>query len=123
MKITGQIPYLRVADMARSLAFYVDGLGFEVVNSSYDETGVFWASLRKDAAAVMIGSVLEEHLRQLCHSHKVDIFTLKGMDEMPKKADVLNADLKKSGAYGPLDQKQVTAWLGLRNSAAHGKYS
>jgi hypothetical protein len=77
----------------------------------------------KDAAAVMIGSVLEEHLRQLCHNHKVDVFTLKGVDEVPKKTDVLNADLKKAGAYGPLDQKQITAWLGLRNNAAHGKYS
>lgn len=56
MKITGQIPYLRVADMARSLAFYVDGLGFEVVDKSDDETGVFWASLRKDAATLMISN-------------------------------------------------------------------
>lgn len=76
----------------------------------------------KDAAAVMIGSTLEEHLRQLCDAYKVDKTTLKGTDEISKKADVLNADLKKAGAYNTLDQKQVTAWLGIRNSAAHGKY-
>jgi hypothetical protein len=39
-----------------------------------------------------------------------------------KKADTMNADLVKAGAYSRLDQKNVTAWLGLRNDAAHGNY-
>jgi hypothetical protein len=76
----------------------------------------------KDAAAVMIGSVLEEHLRQLCNNHSVDTHVTKGMDTVPKKADLLNADLRKAGVYGPLEQKSVSTWLDLRNSAAHGKY-
>lgn len=76
----------------------------------------------KDAAAVMIGSTLEEHLRQLCDVYKVDNTMARGLDQVPKKADVLNADLKKAGVYGAIDQKQITAWLGIRNSAAHGKY-
>ena len=36
---------------------------------------------------------------------------------------MLNAELIKSNAYSKLDQKNVTAWLGLRNSAAHGCYT
>jgi hypothetical protein len=76
----------------------------------------------KDAAAVMIGSVLEEHLRQLCIIYKVTTTILKGDDEVAKKADTLNGELKKADAYGLIQQKLVTAWLGLRNSAAHGKY-
>ena len=76
----------------------------------------------KDAAAVMIGSTLEEHLRQLCCKHDIETTFLKAGDLAPKKADVLNADLKKAEIYGPIEQKLVTAWLGLRNSAAHGKY-
>ncbi|UEG52601.1 hypothetical protein LLH06_16725 [Mucilaginibacter daejeonensis] len=76
----------------------------------------------KDAAAVMIGSTLEEHLRELCDTYKIQTKMLKGSDEVPKKADTLNSDLKKAEAYNALDQKQVTAWLGIRNSAAHGKY-
>lgn len=40
----------------------------------------------------------------------------------PKKADALNSELVKAGAYGALDQKIVTGWLGLRNNAAHGQY-
>ncbi len=77
----------------------------------------------KDPAAVMIGSVLEEHLRQLCSSNSVDTEIVKGADRIPKKADLMNSDLVKAGIYGVLEQKNVTAWLDLRNRAAHGKYS
>ena len=40
----------------------------------------------------------------------------------PKKADSMNNDLASAGAYSKLDQKNVTAWLDLRNKAAHGHY-
>lgn len=47
----------------------------------------------------------------------------KGTDILPKKANTLNNDLVKAGIYGVLEQKSVTAWLDLRNKAAHGKYT
>ena len=72
----------------------------------------------KDAAAVIAGSTLEAHLKQLCSKHGVAVV----IGANPKKADVLNADLVKAGAYTKNDQKNVTAWLGLRNDAAHGNY-
>lgn len=77
----------------------------------------------KDPAAVMIGSVLEENLRQLCHS--IGIETEIEKEEgifIPKSADRINSDLAKAGIYTKLDQKSVTAWLDLRNKAAHGEY-
>lgn len=77
----------------------------------------------KDASAVMIGSVLEEHLRQLCIKNSIDVTLMKGDNLIPKKTNLLNADLTKAGVYGVLEQKNVTAWLDLRNRAAHGKYS
>ena len=73
----------------------------------------------KDPAAVMAGSTLEVHLRKLCDKNGID--TLK-RDGKPKKADSLNAELAGAGVYGKLDQKSVTAWLDLRNNAAHGHY-
>ncbi|WP_299228939.1 hypothetical protein [uncultured Psychroserpens sp.] len=77
----------------------------------------------KDASAVMIGSVLEEHLRQLATKNNIELtFLDKKENPKPKKADLLNSEITKSGAYSPLDQKQVTAWLGIRNKAAHGEY-
>lgn len=76
----------------------------------------------KDAAAVITGSVLEEHLRQLCAKHGIVTTYTRGGDVLPKRADRMNADLAKNGAYNRLDQKNVTAWLDLRNKAAHGKH-
>jgi len=77
----------------------------------------------KDPAAVMIGSVLEEHLRQLCMKTgiEVEVETEKGM--RPKKADLINAELSKAEVYNKLDQKAITSWLELRNKAAHGNYN
>jgi hypothetical protein len=77
----------------------------------------------KDPAAVLVGSVLEEHLRQLCATASVPVVDHSHGKSLPRKADSLNADLAKVGKYTVLDQKQVTAWLDLRNRAAHGKYS
>ena len=73
----------------------------------------------KDAAAVLAGSTLEIHIRKLCD--KYGVTTTSGKNT--KNADTLNADLVKADAYTKLDQKNVTAWLGLRNNAAHGNYS
>lgn len=74
----------------------------------------------KDPAAVIAGSVLEEHLRQLCVKNGIDINSLGGK---PKKADQLNTDLAGQNVYSKLDQKSITGWLDLRNKAAHGKYN
>jgi hypothetical protein len=74
----------------------------------------------KDASAVIAGAALESHLRLLSGKYGVSIQLPSGQ---PKKADVLNADLVKTGAYNNLQQKSVTAWLGIRNAAAHGEYA
>ena len=77
----------------------------------------------KDPAAVIIGSVLEEHLRQLCNANSISIeFENNKGILIPKNADRLNSDLAKEDVYSKLDQKAVTMWLDLRNKAAHGKY-
>lgn len=77
----------------------------------------------KDPAAVMVGSVLEEHLRHLCGVASIPVEDLSLGKVVARKADSLNADLAKAARYSKLDQKMVTAWLDLRNKAAHGKYS
>ncbi|WP_163992126.1 hypothetical protein [Pyxidicoccus caerfyrddinensis] len=74
----------------------------------------------KDPAAVTAGAVLEEHLRKLALKTGIAVEAQNGK---PKKADFLNAELAGADVYSKLDQKNVTAWLGLRNSAAHGKYT
>ncbi|MPZ48387.1 MAG: hypothetical protein GEU75_03585 [Dehalococcoidia bacterium] len=56
MRFLESVPYLRVRDMARSLEFYRDGLGFSVTRQLDDAHGPFWARLEKDALALMISS-------------------------------------------------------------------
>ena len=77
----------------------------------------------KDPAAVMTGSVLEEHIRQLCIKNSIPIEIIKDSKSIPKKADLLNSELSSANIYNKLDQKSITSWLDLRNKAAHGKYN
>jgi len=73
----------------------------------------------KDAAAVIIGSVLEDTLRKLC-----DINEIKTINDKGKKLtiDPLNIELERGGVYNQLVKKQITGWADLRNNAAHGHF-
>jgi len=76
----------------------------------------------KDAAAVIAGSSLEVQLRSLCDKHDIPTSDDKDGKEIPKKAEGLNTELRKHKCYDKTEQKLVTAWLGIRNDAAHGNY-
>ncbi len=54
MKVNRAIPYLRVRDLDRSLAFYRDALGFEVKASTDEHGGLFWARLENGEVAIMV---------------------------------------------------------------------
>jgi len=77
----------------------------------------------KDPAAVIAGGTLEEHLRKLCNNCNIPIIITTQKGPKPKKAEQMNSDLVGKNVYSKLDQKNVTAWLDLRNKAAHAKYS
>jgi hypothetical protein len=77
----------------------------------------------KDSAAVMTGSVLEEHLRQLCIRNSIPIETIKDGKPVAKKAALLNSELASANIYNKLDLKSILSWLDLRNKAAHGHYT
>jgi hypothetical protein len=72
----------------------------------------------KDAAAVIAGSTLEEHLRKLAQKAGLPITNSEGQ---PLKASRLNDDLRDV-VYNALEQRSVQAWLDIRNAAAHGEY-
>ena len=63
------------------------------------------------AAAVIAGVVLETTLRQMCQDSGIDVGNLNKM----------NIDLAKAEVINKLQQKQITAWADIRNSAAHGR--
>lgn len=74
----------------------------------------------KDAAAVLLGAVLEDSLRKLAGGHGVSTTAANGKY---LTIDPLNVALAKKGIYGSLVQKQVTTWANLRNDAAHGHFT
>ncbi|MCC5901619.1 MAG: hypothetical protein JJT87_06805 [Halomonas sp.] len=74
----------------------------------------------KDAAAVTIGAVLEDSLRELCKKNNIAIAKSNGS---PLTIEPLNSELTKNEVYSKLTQKQITSWAHIRNKAAHGQYS
>ena len=77
----------------------------------------------KDPAAVMIGGVLEGHLRNLCRKNGIDTEDRSRGNPRPKKAEDMNVDLARNGCvYSNIHRQQVTAWLAIRNKAAHADY-
>lgn len=117
--IAGVLIALRSAYEAGFLLTVAELIHAEVFCDFLEMAEYLLSEAYKDAAAVVIGSVLEEHLRQLCVKNGVAV----SAGGKPKKADLLNSDLAGQSVYSRLDQKSITAWLDLRNKAAHGKYS
>ena len=68
----------------------------------------------KDPAAMLIGAVLEDALRQLCRKHSV-----------PEGGSIeaMNEPLRTAGVYGLPQKQQVTAWAAIRNKADHARWS
>lgn len=74
----------------------------------------------KDAAAVIIGAVLEDTLRKIAIKHGLSTIGPQGKS---LTIDPLNIAVAKAGVYNALVQRQVSTWGALRNNAAHGKYA
>jgi hypothetical protein len=72
-------------------------------------------------AAVLVGAILEKSMRILCIRQTPPIPTLD-QDGKHKKLNVIIDDLKKSGLYLETKAKQLRAWAGIRNDAAHGEF-
>lgn len=65
------------------------------------------------AIIVLAGAGLEERLRALLDED--------GIAPSGRGLDAYGADLKKTGTITSHEAKQITAWAGLRNQAAHGE--
>jgi len=73
----------------------------------------------RDAAAVLIGGVLEDALRKLSETNGLPVMSPQGK---PLTIDPMNVNLAKADVYQSLTKKQITSWADLRNNAAHGNY-
>lgn len=76
----------------------------------------------KDPAAVLAGSSLEKHMKNICPIYDIETYDIKHGKHIPKKASRLNSELYTKQAYSKIDEKSITQWLSVRNDAAHGNY-
>jgi hypothetical protein len=107
-----------------SLDFTAELIRGDLFENFLDMAGYLVNEGYKDAAAVITGSSLEAHLHLLAKKFGIEIEILEPtVKTRYKKAEIINQELYKAKAYSTFDQKQITAWLDLRNSAAHGIYS
>ena len=83
-------------------------VGDDVLEQAHD----LLTSGYKDPSCILARVSLELALRDLCDRGGI----------VHAKLDKMNADLAKAGAYNKSMQKQVTAWAGRGNDAAHGDW-
>ena len=114
-RLQGVLRALRADYEAGRLQTYQELIHADLFSDFLEMAEYFLQEGYKDPAAVIAGGVLEEHLRKLCGKHGVTV------PENPK-LNTMNSDMARVMAYNKNDQKQVTAWAGLRNDAAHGNY-
>lgn len=77
-----------------------------------DQAKTLLASGYKDLACILAGVALEATLKEMCGRSGIEL----------GKSDKMNADLCKAEMYNLAKQKQITAWIDLRNKAAHGEW-
>jgi len=77
----------------------------------------------KDPAAIIAGSTLEVHIRNLCLKYGIDIEEKTSKDIRHKKASEMNQDLYKNKAYNKIDFQNILSWLAIRNDAAHANFN
>lgn len=107
-------------DYERGLLFNIRALVQADIFADFLEMGEYLLKEGyKDAAAVIIGAVLEDSLRKLCDKNNIPTVNSSGK---ALSIDPLNAALVKVSVYSKLVQKQITSWAHIRNKAAHGEY-
>ncbi len=74
----------------------------------------------KDAAAVVAGSTLEEHIRKIANSASVPILDTKSKK---RKFNDISIDLVKAAVFSESQRKILVGWYSIRSEAAHGNYA
>lgn len=115
LRLQGILRALRADYEAERLQSFKELLQGDLFSDFLEMAEYFLQEGYKDAAAVIAGGVLEQHLRKLCGKHAISIPPKPNLNTM-------NTDLAAASIYGKNEHKQVTGWAALRNDAAHGVY-
>ena len=120
--LRGIISHLNVIkrEIDDGLIFSIAELARTEIFADFLEMGKYYLDEgHKDAAAVIIGGVLENEIRQLCITHSIDIIKPNG-----KRLTIepMSTNLYTANMYGLRAHKAVSMHAVTRNDAAHGDY-
>lgn len=99
-----------------------DLVSADIFSDFLDMAKYFLDEKYKDAAAVIIGSVLEKHLKNVAERNEIEIFNEKDGKSIPKKISLINDELYKKSIYNQIVHKSIIHIFSIRNEAAHGNY-
>jgi hypothetical protein len=79
------------------------------------------ANIMAAPAAVLAGSVLEDHVRKLAVANEIDVLDDEGR---PRKFEQLTIELRghEGARISEAQRKQLAAWYAVRTDAAHGHF-
>jgi hypothetical protein len=123
-KILGLLQALRLEVDKDDLSTFTELVHADLFSDFIDSALYLLSEGWKDAAAIIGGGVLEQHLKKLCAKHSIPISVpnSKGTGAHDRKLDELNIELRKANVYSNITQASITALASLRNSAAHGEH-
>lgn len=103
---------------AGHLGSYADAVRAETVSELLDQADTLCSAADVIAATVIAGGALETHLLHLCTRHNIP-FAGNGSISIYEGAIASARNAGTITLYDKSDSKQVTAWGGMRNDAAH----
>lgn len=97
---------------------YERGIQIETVSDFLNQANTLLldSKIHPAVPAVIIGAALEEFLRNWLEEKKIDLTSVKN------SIDSYAQELKKLELINKQDYKDITAWGGTRNDAAHGHF-
>jgi len=99
-------PLFFVRDIDRSITFYRDSLGFELIGRATSEHGIFWCRLARDGACVMLQQIDGD--RKLVPSPDVHYFVCDDADLIYEELTERGLELEPpSVAYYGMKQVSV----------------
>lgn len=117
-RLQGVRPMIDVKDVAATVAWYTDVLGFELTNSMGDEGGeLFWASFTRDGVSMMCNKLHTHDEPDEDHGHEhpsEPVFTgslYVNVDEIDELA--LDLGGKTGLLFGPVDQPHGMREIGV----------
>lgn len=120
--VGGALKALRTAIQQGYLDNLQEGIHAGLLADLLDRAQAIIDEGQKEPAMILVGSVLEEHLRLMGAKNGVPLKVLdaKGASH-PKTAVALQSDLANRGMLSDIDQKSVTAWLEPYGAALQGE--